>query len=164
MGNSKYINILTIIIVFCLFYFFFLPQIISIHKLNESNNVLSKKINDSENKISNLLTQLNEYINTSDILKKNKSDKISQLKNLEKINSLYEVGNYEERNDLYLTERRMDEMNALIKIYEENNIERLHIQNNLQNFFYKHNIKDYYKNTSNILLTSSIIKNKKLKF
>ena len=94
-------------------------------------------------------------------MQKAKDEEVNKLKELIKTNGFYGEAIEEEKSDCYLTERRNDNMKALINLYEKNNITTQNIIKNLHNFFeiQKHTINDYYNNKSNILIASSIIKN-----
>ena len=64
----------------------------------------------------------------------------------------------EAKSDSYLIERRNEEMAALIKLYEANNISSYNTINSLKNFFQSNKLINYLSNKTNIFLISSIIK------
>ena len=158
MKISNEIKIFVIILILIIISIFFIPELVNIYKIKQKlaktkiiiDNYESQKIKFSQN--------LKESKNISDILQQNIDEEIKKLKEVIKLNSLYGEAIDEEKSDGYLTERRNDEMYAIIKLYENNIISSNNIINNLRIFFQNNTLEDYYNNISNILLLSTIIK------
>ena len=138
---------------------FFIPELITIYKIKQKLIQLNINIDNYESQKIKFSKNLQESKNISEILQQNRDEEIIKLKKLINTNNFYAEAIDEEKSDAYLTERRNDEMYALIKSYENNNISSKNIINNLKNFFKNNTIEDYYNNISNILLISNIIQN-----
>ena len=154
------------IILFSLFFLviisvFFLPELILIYKTKKRINEINLELDNYKIKKVEFRQKLEDSKNISEILQKAKDEEVNKLKELIKTNSFYGEANEEQKSDCYLIERRNDNMKALLNIYEKNNATTQNIMNNLQIFFkiQNHTLNDYYNNISNILMTSSIIKN-----
>ena len=154
--SSKLIFILIIIIKISIF---FIPELILIYNSKQKIIQMKSLIDNYDFQKMQFKQNLEESKNLSEILQKNIKEELVKLKELIKINDYYEDANNEEKTDSYLTERRNDEMYSLIKLYENNKESTNDLINNLKNYFKNHTLEDYYNNISNILLTSTIIKN-----
>ena len=146
--------IILAIIFICLFY---IPLTLSIYKKLQ-------KLHSSKSLLPTYKTQLNKFnqilekrLNISNSLEQLRQNQNLKLNNLSKITFLLETGIYEEKNDYYLTERRLEENKATVDLYLKNNKTSFRTILNLQNFFNFNSLKDYYKNISNIFLISNII-------
>jgi len=140
---------------------FFLPELIIIYKTKKRINELNLEIDNFKIKKVEFRQKLEDSKNVSEILQKAKDEEANKLKELIKTNSFYGEAIEEEKSDSYLIERRNYNMKALLNLYEKNNETTQNIIKNLHNFFQiqNHTLNDYYNNISNILITSSIIRN-----
>ena len=160
MKFTKNIKILIfVLIILIIVSIFFIPVLISIYKIKQKINQINITLKSYGNKKYEFSEKLEISQNTSEFLQKVKDEEISKLKELIKMNSFYGQSIEEEKSDFYLTERRTDEFKVFVNLYENNNISTHNIINNLQKFFINNTIENYYYNTSNVLLVSSIIKN-----
>ena len=155
MKYSKIIYIIAIILLVSIFY---IPEIIRIYKIKKQLKNIEISIDDCKTKKLEYQIKIKDIQNQTEELEHQKKEESENLTKLVKLNYLYMEGIDEEKSDSYLTERRNEEMEAYIKLYEKNNISSYNIINNLKNYFQSHKLIDYFNNRSNIFLTSSIIK------
>ena len=160
MKISNEIKLIVIFLVIIIISFFFIPELVNIYKIKQKLAKTKIIIDNYESQKIKFRQNLKESKNISDILQQNIDEEIKKLKEVIKLNSLYGEAINEEKSDGYLTERRNDEMYAIIKLYENNIISSNNIINNLRIFFQNNTLEDYYNNISNILLISTIIKNR----
>ena len=118
----KYSTIIYIIIISILVSFFYIPVIIKIFSSKKELNEIMISIEDMKTKKKEFQSKLKELKNITLNLEHQKNFEIEKLKNLSKLNYLYMESIDEERSDAYLTERRNEEMEAYIYMYEKNNI------------------------------------------
>ena len=154
----KYSKIIYIIIILILVSFFYIPEIIRVYEIK-------KELKEKENSIDKCKSQKMEYqliikeLNEKKLeFEHQRDEEVNKLKNLSKLNYLYMEGIDEEKSDLYLTERRIEEMEACIKIYENTYISSYNTINLLRNYFQSNKLINFFNSTSNIFLISSIIK------
>ena len=155
MKNSK---IIYFIIIFILVSFFYVPEIIRIFKLKNELKEKEASIEECKKKKLEFQEKIKNIKNETTELEHIKDEEVKKLKDLSKLNYLYMEGIDEEKSDSYLTERRNEEMAALIKIYENNHISSYNTINTLRNYFQSNKLMNYYNSRSNIFLISSIIK------
>lgn len=155
MKNSK---IIYFIIIFILVSFFYVPEIIRIFRLKNELKEKETLIEECKSKKLEFQEKIKNIKNETTELEHIKDEEIKRLKNLTKLNYLYMEGIDEEKSDSYLTERRNEEMAALIKIYENNHISSYNTINTLRNYFQSNKLINYYNSRANIFLISSIIK------
>ena len=154
----KYSDIIYIIIILIFVSFFYIPQIIKIFSLKEEFKDIELSIEDCKIKKIEYQQRIKSIKNKTEELQHSKEEEIQKLKKLSQLNYLYMEGINEEKSDLFLTEKRNEEMKALIKIYENSNISSYNKINILRKYFQSNKLIDYLNNKSNILLLSSIIK------
>ena len=160
MKDIYKIKILIFALIFVLIIsIFFVPEIISIIQSTKKLKELQLELNDLNSKKIEYKKKLEESKNISEILQTCREKELSNLSILIKMNRGYEQEIEEQKTDYYLFERRFDEIKGLINLYEKSHITSYNIINNLQNYFKNHTLNDYYNNVSNILMTSTIIKN-----
>ena len=160
MKDIYKIKILIFVFIFVLIIsIFFIPEIILIIQSIQRLKKIQLTLIDLNSKKIEIKKKLEYSKNVSEILQKNKDKELSELSTLIKMNRGYEQEIEEEKTDYYLFERKFDEMKGLINLYEKNYITSFSIINNINNFFKSHTLNDYYNNISNILLTSTIVKN-----
>ena len=121
---------------------FFIPELITIYKIKQKLIQLNINIDNYESQKIKFSKNLQESKNISEILQHNRDEEIIKIKKLINTNSFYAEAIDEERSDAYLSERRNDEMFALIKLYENNNNSSNNIIHNLKIFFYNFLIED----------------------
>ena len=155
----KYSNIIYIFITCTFASFFYIPEIISIYNLKKELKEIETSIEDYKIKKLEFQEKIREIKNKTKELENVKDEEIKKLKELANLNALYMEGIDEEKSDSHLTEKRNEEMAALIKLYENNHISSYNTINILRNYFQSNKLIDYFKNRSNIFLLSSIIKN-----
>ena len=153
------INLIFIILIIIIISIFIIPELLTIYNINKKLVKLDKTINNYELQKVKFSQYLQESKNISEILQQTKDEEITKLKKIINANNFYAEAIDEEKSDRYLTERRNDEIYALIKLYENCNLSSINIINNLKTFFKNNTLEDYYKNISNILLISTIIQN-----
>ena len=155
----KYSTIIYIIIISILVSFFYIPVIIKIFSSKKELNEIMISIEDMKTKKKEFQSKLKELKNITLNLEHQKNFEIEKLKNLSKLNYLYMESIDEERSDAYLTERRNEEMEAYIYMYEKNNISSYNTLETLKKYFQSNKLIDYFNSRKNVLLVSSIIKN-----
>ena len=160
MKDIYKIKILIFVLIFVLIIsIFFMPEIISIVKSIQRLKELEVALIDFNSKKIEIKKKLEDSKNISETLQNYKDKELSELTTLVKMNREYEQEIEEQKTDYYLCERRFDEMKGLINLYLKNNIFSYNILNKLEKFFKNHTLNDYYNNISNILMTSTIVKN-----
>ena len=155
MKNSKVIFIIIILILVC---FFYIPRIIAIYKIKKKLKRIEESIDQNKNKKIEFKEKIKDLTNITEELKIKKDAEIKKLDELRKINYLFMEGMDEEKSDLYLSERRNEEMEAYIRLYENNYISSFNTINILKEYFQSNKLINYLNNRTNILLVSSIIK------
>lgn len=154
----KYSKIIYIIIIIIIVSFFYVPQIIILFNLKEELSDIKLSIEDCKNQKISFKEKIKEIKNKTEELKIIKDDEIKKLKNLSNLNYLYMENIDEEKSDSYLREKRNEEMEALIKLYEKNHISSYNTINILRHYFHSNKLTDYFNNKSNIFLISSILR------
>ena len=154
----KYSKIIYIIIISLLVSFFYIPVLIKIISSKKELNDIDISIDDMKLKKIEFQSKLKELQNITLDLEHQKNFEVEKLKNLSKLNYLYMEAIDEERSDAYLSERRNEEMEAYIYMYEKNNISSHNTIDILKNYFQSNKLMDYFNKRINVLLVSSIIK------
>ena len=138
--------------------FFYVPEIIQIIRIKNELKEIELKIEGCQNKKLEYQEIIKTIKNQTEQLGLIKDKEVNKLKNLSKLHYLYMEGIDEEKTDSFLTERRNEEMAALIKLYENNHISSYNTINTLRNYFQTNRLKNYFNSRTNIFLLSSIIK------
>ncbi len=155
----KYSIIIYIIIIILLISFFYTPVILKIFSSKKELSDIEASIEELKTKKIEFQTKIKEIKNITSILEHEKDIEVEKLKNLSKLNYLYMEAIDEERSDAYLSERRNEEMEAFIKMYEKNNVSSYNTLNLLKKFFQSNKLMDFFGNRNNIFLVSSIVNN-----
>jgi hypothetical protein len=159
MNLNEMINKLLLVITLIIISIFFIPELLTVYKTKATLNSLKIKADNYFKGKNAYAQQLEEIKNTSEILQKNKKEEISNLKNMIKINGFYGQEIEEAKSDYDIIKRKNNIMKGLIKLYENNNASSINLITLTKNFFKNNSLKEYYNNISNILITSTIIKN-----